>query len=293
MRFGLCGTGAWARDVHASAIAAHPGAQLAGVWGRSPERAASLAEDYGAPAFADLGDLLARVDAVAVALPPDIQAEIAVRAAAAGRHLLLEKPLAFTDAAAGRVVEAIERTGVASVVFHTARFRPEVEAWIDEVRGSGELFGGSATWLASIFQPGNPFGESPWRRERGALWDVGPHALTALVATLGPVDDVVAGAGRGDAVNLVLHHASGASSTASLSLTAPPAAATTVLSVYGEAGIATMPPGPTTAADAYANAITALVRAAGDRGAPAHPSDAAHGREIVRILESAAAFLRR
>jgi predicted dehydrogenase len=291
IRFGLCGTGHWAREIHAAAIAAHPDAQLAGVWGRSPERAASLADAYGTRAFTDLGDLLAGVDAVALALPPDIQVELAVRAAAAGRHLLLEKPLALSGDAADRVVEAVQQAGVASIVFHTARFRPEVVDWLDAVRRSGEVQGGSATWLASIFEPGNPFGESPWRREKGALWDVGPHAVDALVATLGPVDEVVAGAGRGDTVHLILHHTSHASSTASLSLTAPPAAATTAFWVYGDAGITTMPNGPTTAVEAYANAVTALVRAIRDGGGSAHPSDASHGRDVVRILESAATFL--
>ena len=43
--------------------------------------------------------------------------------------------------------------------------------------------------LDSIFEPGNRFGESKWRRERGALWDIGPHALALLLPTLGPIDE--------------------------------------------------------------------------------------------------------
>lgn len=52
----------------------------------------------------------------------------------------------------------------------------------------------------SIFEPGNPFGESPWRRQRGALWDIGPHALSIVVPALGPVTYVVDDRGLGDTV---------------------------------------------------------------------------------------------
>jgi predicted dehydrogenase len=286
IRFGLCGTGEWARDIHAAAISAHPEAQLAGVWGRSPDRAQAVADEYAARAFADVGDLIESVDAVAVALPPDVQADIAVRAATAGRSLLLEKPLAFSGDAADRIVEAVRGGQVSALVFHTAHFRPEVERWIDDVRRTGELHGASATWLGSIFWPGNPFGESPWRREKGALWDVGPHALDMLLATLGPVDDVIAAAGRGDTVHLILRHASDASSTASLSLTVPQPATVTSFWVYGVGGISTMPDGPTTPLEAYGNAVSALVRSV-QAGGTSHPSDVRHGRDIVRILEAA------
>ncbi|NEB08709.1 gfo/Idh/MocA family oxidoreductase, partial [Streptomyces coelicoflavus] len=72
----------------------------------------------------------------------------------------------------------------------------------------------------------SPFADSPWRREKGALWDVGPHALSVLLPVLGDARRVAAAApGPGDTVHLVLDHAGGASSTLTLSLTAPPAAA--------------------------------------------------------------------
>lgn len=283
MRFGLFGTGHWARDTGAAAIAAHPDAELVGVWGRDGARTQALAGDFGARSFGDADALIDAVDAIAVALPPDVQAPIAVRAAAAGRHLLLDKPLAFSTRAADRIVEAVERSGVRSLVFHTSRFRPEVDDWLREVLDAGDWDGGAVTVLASIFEPGDPFGASPWRREKGALWDVGPHALSMLLPALGPVDRVLAASGRGDTVQLALRHASGASSTALLSLTAPAPASAWWL--YGPRGISAMPEGPTTAAQAYGHALTELIS-----GAPAGPggrSDVQHGREIVRILEAA------
>ena len=44
---------------------------------------------------------------------------------------------------------------------------------------------------ASIFETGSPYAESVWRRSRGALWGIGPHALSILVPALGPVTHVV------------------------------------------------------------------------------------------------------
>jgi predicted dehydrogenase len=111
VRFGLIGTGFWATTVHAQGIAAHPQAELVGVWGRDQVKAATLAAQHGAQPFSDVDELIAVVEAVAFAVPPDIQAEFAVRAAAAGRSLLLEKPLALTLESADRLVQAVRWHG--------------------------------------------------------------------------------------------------------------------------------------------------------------------------------------
>src|ERR1700687_750105 len=83
---------------------------------------------------------------------------------------------------------------------------------------------GTGYWarrIVSAFVPDSPYASSTWRREKGALWDVGPHALSVLTAALGPVVGVTADSGAGDLVHLVFHHAAGATSTASLTLDAP------------------------------------------------------------------------
>ena len=95
MRFGLLGTGFWALEVHGTALAAHGDCDPVGVWGRDPGKAAATAGKLGAQPYDDVDALLADVDAVSIALPPAIQAPLAVRAAEAGRHLLLEKPIAL------------------------------------------------------------------------------------------------------------------------------------------------------------------------------------------------------
>ncbi|MEW2625076.1 Gfo/Idh/MocA family oxidoreductase [Streptomyces sp. NPDC048106] len=290
MRIGLLGTGPWARAVYAPALAGHPGLEFAGVWGRRPEAADSLARPYDVTPYADVDALLADVDAVAVALPPSVQAPLAVRAARAGRHLLLDKPLALSVADARAVAEAVERAGVASVVFFTTRFQKEQEAWIEEQAAVAGWFTARAQWLGAVFTSDSPFAASPWRREKGALWDVGPHALSVLMPVLGDVTQVVAaGHGPGDTVHLVLDHAAGASSTVALSLTAPPAAAGTEYELRGESGVTVMPTAAEDATTALARAADALLAAAAT-GRP-HPCDAAFGLRVTEILAAAEAHL--
>ncbi|MET8563446.1 Gfo/Idh/MocA family oxidoreductase [Streptomyces flaveolus] len=290
MRIGLLGTGPWAQAAYAPALAGHTGVKFAGVWGRRPEAAMALAEQYGVTAYADVDALLADVDAVAVALPPSVQAEVAVRAARAGRHLLLDKPLAVSVAEGRAVVEAVEKAGVASVVFFTARFQKEPEAWIDEQAAVAGWFTARAQWLGAVFTSDSPFAASPWRREKGPLWDVGPHALSVLLPVLGDVRQVVAAAhGPADTVHLVLDHSTGASSTLTLSLTAPPAAAGADVELRGEAGVTVLPGSSEGAVPALARAADALVRAA--RTGRPHSCDAAFGLRVTEILATAQARL--
>ncbi len=286
MRFGVLGTGPWARGVHAPALAGHPGAELVGIWGRDLSRAKALGAEFEVAGFADLDELLDQVDAVTIALPPDVQAPLAEQVAAAGKHLLLEKPVAFSAAAADRVATAVRDAGVASVVFFTLRFQAATTTWLTQA-GRTELAGGAGSWLASL--AGSRFASSPWRHERGALWDVGPHALSVLVPALGPVVAVQAGAGLRDTVHLVLTHESGAASTVSLSLTVAPMSAGVEFFVHGDAGRLVLLPDSGTAVDAFALAVDELQAAALTGGA--HPCDAGFGRDVVAVLETAARAL--
>jgi predicted dehydrogenase len=107
LRFGLVGTGHWARITHAPALASTDGIEFAAVWGRNREAAGALAAEYGATAFSDIDAFLSGVDAVAFSVPPDVQSALAERAASAGKHLLLEKPIATTEAAADALARAV------------------------------------------------------------------------------------------------------------------------------------------------------------------------------------------
>jgi predicted dehydrogenase len=291
MRFGLIGTGHWARITHAPALASTPGVTLAAVWGRNPGAARSLAAEHGAAAFADMGDFLSAVDAVAFSVPPHVQAALAVRAAEAGKHLLLEKPVALSVSDADKLVGAVDAAGVASVVFFTHQFNTEIRAWLADERARGAdggWSGGVAVWLGAALHPDSPF-NTPWRRDKGGLWDLGPHVVAMLWACLGPVTSVTAVAGGTDVTHLVLRHSGGASSAATVTLSAPPVAAGNNLFVWGEAGRSVMPAMPDDPVDALRVAALELVASA-ESGRP-HPLDVRFGRDVVRVLADAQAQL--
>jgi predicted dehydrogenase len=285
IRFGLVGTGYWARVAHARALASAPGVDFAAVWGRNTEAAATLAAECGIKAHADFDAFLAEVDAVAFSVPPDVQSELAVRAARAGKHLLLEKPIALTEVAAETLAAAVEAAGVASVVFFTCRFQPDIGAWLEDLATAGGWQGASALWLGSAHSQASPF-NTPWRREKGGLWDLGPHTVSLLWEILGPVDFVTADAGRGDLTHLVLHHRGGATSTATVTLGAPELADGFDLQVWGQRGRSAMPP---LADDPVAALRMALTELAGNArtGTLSHPCDADFGLAVTRVLAQA------
>ena len=284
LRFGLVGTGYWARETHAAGIAAAPGATLAAVWGRDHAAASTLAARYGAVGHADFDAFLAQVDAVSFAVPPDVQPALALRAAAAGKHLLLEKPLALDEASGDQLVQAVESSGVAALVFFTHLFSPPVVAWFEECDADPWL-GGDAYWLGSALTDENPF-NTPWRRQYGGLWDVGPHAVVDLWRTLGPVVRVSAELGAPDVTHLVLHHESGVSSTSTLTLSAPDAADGFTMMLWGPRGRTRMPIDDVdsmTALTVAAETLVGMVRT----GQRDHRASVQMGRDVLGVLAAA------
>lgn len=285
MRIGLLGTGPWAELAYAPALSTHPDVEFTGIWGRRPQAARDLAGRFGTKSYEDIDALIEASEAIAFALPPDVQAPLAVRAAERGRHLLLDKPLAVSVADARRVVDSAQRAGVASVVFFTLRFSEPQARWIGQQALTGGWFTGRADWLGAVFSSDSPFSASPWRRDKGGLWDVGPHALSVLLPVLGDVVEVNAVHGPRDTVHLTLRHAGGASSTAALTLNAPQRAAGTVVEVRGEHGVASLPDGDEGSVVALGRAVDALLEAA--RTGTPHPCDARFALRVVEILAEA------
>jgi len=279
VRFGLLGTGYWAAETHAAALVAAPGTELAAVWGRDPAKAASVADRYGIRPYDDVDELIAAVDAVAIALPPQVQAPLAARAARAGKHLFLDKPLALTVAAADEVVAAVDATGVDSVVFFTSRFNPPAVDFLHHALATGGWDGGRATLLGTVV--GTPYDASPWRHQYGGLWDVGPHALSLLIPVLGRITGVSAALGPHQTATALLTHESGAVSTMTLSLASP--VTTWDVSFYGTSGWGSVPP----VTDAVAAAVVALeALTGGDRFCDVH-----FARDVTAVLVRAAADL--
>jgi predicted dehydrogenase len=284
LRFGLVGTGYWARETHAPGIATAAGATLAAVWGRDHAAASALAAGYGGVGYEDFDVFLEHVDAVSFAVPPGVQPALAMRAAAAGKHLLLEKPMALDEATGDLLTRAVESSGVAALVFFTHLFSPPVVSWFEEVDRDPWL-GGDAYWLGSALADDNPF-NTPWRRRYGGLWDVGPHAVVDLWRTLGPVVRVTAEMGAPDVTHLVLHHESGASSTSTLTVSAPDAADGFTMMLWGPRGRTRMPIDEVdsmTALTVAAEALAGMART----GRRDHRAGVRMGDDVLRILAAA------
>ncbi len=288
LRFGLVGTGYWAQETHATALVATPGVSLVSVWGRNAGSASQVATRFGAEAFTDFDAFLDSVDAVSFAVPPHVQSELALRAVTAGKHLLLEKPIATSVAAAQQLVAAAEKSGVSTVVFFTLLFDPRVRAIVADAE-SANWSGGNGLWLGSALMDDNPF-NTPWRHEKGGLWDLGPHALSVLWRTLGRIVEVDAVAGARDLVHVTLRHEGGASSTASMTLKASDAADGFSTLLWGPRGRQAMPVDDVDEAIVLQVALGELAANA-RAGVSEHECDVRFGLEIVEVIAQLEAVL--
>ncbi len=285
MRVGLIGAGGWAQRVHAPGLADHPGVELVSVWARRQDAAAELAGSYCAQVAADPAELIAQVDAVAFAVPPAIQADLALEAAKAGRHLILEKPLAATLDEAERLAGTIADAGVASIMALVRRFAHETSQWLDGLHELGGLAGGNAQWLSGALLS-EDYVDSRWRHEHGALLDIGPHVIDLMDAALGPVTDVIAAThGSHDLWHILMAHDGGATSTISMSLRLPMRPTVTEFTVYGDHGYRSLPGRDSSAAECYTALLDDFV-AMIHSNTTTHPVDAQRGLHLQKIIHT-------
>ena len=218
VRVGLVGSGQWARQFHAPMLAQGPHTALVGVWARHRDRAAEVAAEHQAAAFDSFAELLDSCDAVAFAVPPGVQAVLARQAAQAGRHVMLEKPIAADLASAERLALAILRAGVLSQVVLTWRYLDQTHRFISRVH-SARPVGTRAHFVIGSGTAG-PFA-TPWRHELGALHDLGPHVLDLLDALHGPITRLRAHGDPLRSVGMLIDHQDGQTSQAIVSIMAP------------------------------------------------------------------------
>ena len=221
-RFGVVGTAYWAREVHLPGLLKATGAEVVGLWGRNPTVAKDIAEQSGIRAFTRFEDLLDAVDAVSIAVHPEAQADIAIAAANAGRHLLLEKPISLDPSSAQRVVNAIQAAGVANIVFFIRRFIPEIADVIAlERRGGWKR--AEVRVHSSVMVTDSPYRNSVWRQKpASALWDIGPHVFSVLVPMLGTIVDIEAQCSPNHITTIRTRHEGGGVADISLTLHASP-----------------------------------------------------------------------
>jgi predicted dehydrogenase len=204
IRIGVIGIGAIATKYHIPEFSALPGARITAFAARSAAAVRPVAEQFKVPTLYDGPDgwrqLVAspEVDAVLVTSPSGLHAEMAIAAARAGKHLLIEKPLATTAADGRRVVEEVRRAGVRAFVAHHRRLRPvyregkrllasEVVGRIYRVdatlgHAGPEFWAPHAVWF---FDPARAGG--------GAVLDLGIHMADLVLWLLGRRPSAVSG----------------------------------------------------------------------------------------------------
>lgn len=196
--YGIIGTGMIA-GLHAEAIRATPRARLAAVYDAVPDRARAFAAKHGGVAETDLARFLARPDVAAVCIttPSGVRAEVALPAAAAGKHLLCEKPLEVTPERADRIIEACEEHGVTLACVFQARTSPDVRR-VKAALDAG-LFGRLVLVDVQVpwFRTQEYYDSATWRGTwaldgGGALMNQSIHIIDLMLHFAGPPQQVFA-----------------------------------------------------------------------------------------------------
>ncbi|MBI3973272.1 MAG: Gfo/Idh/MocA family oxidoreductase [Chloroflexi bacterium] len=150
--------------------------------------------------FTDYRELVASdvADAFIVTTSLETHHDIGIRALEAGKHVLMEKPLAITVGAARRMVDAARESGAVLATAENARYREEARAarWAVEAGILGEpqmVLGGGIG--AGIWSPNYVIAETPWRHEKlraggGPVIDLGVHRFNVLRYVCGPIQTV-------------------------------------------------------------------------------------------------------
>ena len=123
MKIGIAGSG-FMGSTHAAAWA-ETEAQITGIVAETTQEAQSLADQYGARVYLDFEALLSDVDVIDICTPTHLHNQMVIQAAAYGKQIICEKPLARTVEQAQQMVSACQEAGVHLLVAHVVRFFPE------------------------------------------------------------------------------------------------------------------------------------------------------------------------
>jgi 1,5-anhydro-D-fructose reductase (1,5-anhydro-D-mannitol-forming) len=198
LNWGLVGTSGYAARTCVPAFGASPTAQLSAIVGSTPQRAREFAAEHSVPRVHD--------DVAALCADPDISAvwiasssylhfDHAVTAIAAGKHVLLEKPIALTSAEGWKLVQLAEDAGVYLATGYQARYVPAHQR-MQTLIADGAI--GRIVTARSLYGMRRIGAPRTWRGERdkarwGVLADIGTHHIDLLRMLLG---DVIAAAGE-------------------------------------------------------------------------------------------------
>ena len=196
-RIGLVGCGRISRS-HFDAIERVDGLSLAAVCDVVADRARAAGEEFGVPWFRTEEEMLAAApcDVVAICTPSGLHPAHGTAAARAGKHVIVEKPMAISLAAADELVQACDRAGVHLFVVKQNRLNPAIQLLrraIDKGR-FGRIFMANTTVRWS--RPQEYYDQAPWRGtwefDGGAFMNQASHYVDLIQWLVGPVESVMA-----------------------------------------------------------------------------------------------------
>lgn len=189
LRVGVVGCGAGV--FHLEGYAEEPRAKVVALAGLDTDRCQQLAKKYDIPAiYREYQELLADpdIDAVSLAVPNHLHMPVTIAALEAGKHVLVEKPLARNAAEGQQMVEAARRTGKKLAVAFNRRYRHDVQLVAQAVRDGqfGRVYYAKAFWMRRSGIPGL----GTWFTNKelaggGPLIDLGVHVLDMALYMMG------------------------------------------------------------------------------------------------------------
>ncbi len=189
MRVGVVGCGYWGAK-HLRVLTGIAGvSDVVGVDPRPDRRTELTTAAGGLAMYASLGSALPHVDAVVVAAPPDQHAALASQALAAGKHVLVEKPMTTTSAGARRLVEEAAARQLTLMVGHTFEYHAVV--WkLREIIESGVL--GEIYYIDTA-----RLNLGAYQSDVNVVWDLAPHDVSVVNYLLRSRPDSVEAWGSG------------------------------------------------------------------------------------------------
>ncbi len=188
LELGFIGSGRIARAHLAAAANLSDRVRVAAIAGRRRERATAAAREFGIPAVVDDYRALLRdpaIEAVVITTPNDSHAAIACDAAKAGKHILVEKPMALDTHSAEAMVRAAEAAGVSLMVAQSRRFSDAARELVRRLPEIGEVFRIHITFLVSFAAPPTDWWRSSTQAGGLVILLQGSHSLDSIYWWLG------------------------------------------------------------------------------------------------------------
>ena len=190
IRLAVIGTGAISQVVHVPILAEREDVDLVALADSDTAKAETIARRFDIAEVIEPEEALTRddLDAVVLCTPNNTHEQMALQALEAGKHVLVERPIATSPVGAARVIEAARTAGTCLAVGHPHRFRPEVAALRSFVAGGelGKLYTVRGSWLTRQV----PLLRATWRQSKvasggGAMIELGVPALDLCLWLVG------------------------------------------------------------------------------------------------------------